>query len=268
MAVPAWGSTWGWQAAAAARGVAVGVLDLLLPPECLTCDQPVAAPGLFCQGCFAATAFVGTPCCDHCGRGFTHATQGATPVGRDRPVCPDCLANPPPWDRARAPLGYDDQARRLVLSFKRGDRTELAGPLAAMMHRSGAALLARADLLVPVPLHRWRLLARRYNQAALLALALGKLSGRPALPDALQRVRQTTSLGHFGAARREAELAGAIAVRPGRAARIVGRRVLLVDDVLTTGATCAACTLALLAAGAVGVDVLVASRVPDRRRGR
>ena len=260
--------TWGVRAATAARGAASGLLDLLLPPECLTCDQSVAAPGLFCSGCFAATAFIGTPCCDHCGRGFAHAGHGIASPDRVGPVCLDCAASPPPWERARAPLGYDAQARRLVLAFKRADRTELAEPLAAMMHRVGAPLLARAELIVPVPLHRSRLLARRYNQAALLALALRRLSGRPALPDALARTRQTRKLGHFGAARRASEVAGAFVVRPHRAARIAGRRVLLVDDVLTTGATCAGCTLALLAAGAAGVDVLVASRVPDRRRER
>ena len=265
--------TWGRQAAVAARdaawdaawGAARDVLDLLLPPECLTCDQPVAEPGLFCPACFAATAFIGAPCCDHCGRGFTDASQGFVVDGRERGVCAGCAGNPPPWRQARAPLGYDAQARRLVLAFKHGDRTELAGALAAMMQRAGAALLQRAEVIVPVPLHRRRLLARRYNQAALLALALQRLSGRPALPDLLRRTRHTVSLGHLDATQREAVVAGAFVVRPHRAARMAGRRVLLVDDVMTTGATAAACTLALLAAGAASVDVLVAARVPDRR---
>ncbi len=261
-----WGQMprWGWQAATAARGAGKGLLDLLLPPECLTCDQPVAAPGLFCAGCFAATAFVTALCCDHCGRGFAHAGQGMA-AGRERPVCADCAASPPPWGRARAPLGYDEQARRLVLSFKNGDGGALAQPWAAMIHRAGEALLARADVMVPVPLHRRRLLARRYNQAALLALALRKLSGRPALPDALARTRRTTPLGRLDATRRASEVAGAFVVRPHRAAQLAGRRVLLVDDVLTTGSTCAACTLALLQAGAASVDVLAAARTPDRR---
>ena len=261
--------TWGRQAAVAARGMAWSaarrLLDLLLPPECLTCDQAVAEPGLLCPACFAATKFVGTPCCDHCGCGFTHVDRGAVVDGRAWPVCVACAGNPPPWQQARAPLGYDAQAKRLVLGFKYGDRPELAGALAGMMHRAGAALAQRAEVIVPVPLHRRRLLARRYNQAALLALALQRLSGRPAVPDLLRRTHHTVPLGHLGAMQREAVVAGVFVVRPHRAARVVGRRVLLVDDVMTTGATAAACTLALLAAGAASVDVLVAARVPDPR---
>ncbi len=139
--------------------------------------------------------------------------------------------------------------------------------LAAYMARAGAELLANADILVPVPLHRARLFRRRYNQAALLASALGRAVSRPALLDALRRERGTAPLGTKSAEERAAALAGAIDVRPSRATRIAGHRVLLVDDVMTSGSTANACAAVLLAAGAVAVDVLAAARVPDPRLG-
>ena len=237
-----------------------GLLDLLLPPHCLTCDAPVEAPGRFCGACFRATGFISDPCCGRCGVPFEHAGQG----GREL-LCPGCRERPPPWGRARGALRYDAQSRRIVLAFKYHDRTEYAAALAPLMARAGAALLREAEVIVPVPLHRLRLLSRRYNQAALLARALGRLSGRPVVPDALRRLRATVPLGELGAAARAETVQGAFALRPGRAGRIEGRRVLLVDDVMTSGATCAACSRALLAAGAAGVDVLVAARVPDPR---
>jgi ComF family protein len=243
------------------RGVGRRALDALLPPQCLTCDAPVDAPGRFCPACFAATRFVVEPCCRKCGVPFPHVDA----AGPDR-LCPACTAHPPPWDRARAALVYDAQARRIVLPLKYADRLELAQAIAPLMARAGADLLADAELIVPVPLHRRRLIARRYNQAALLARALARLAHRPTLPDALVRTRATTPLGSLGAAARAAAVAGAFAVRPTRLAAVADRRVLLIDDVLTSGATCSACTLALLEAGATDVDVLVAARVPDPRR--
>jgi ComF family protein len=135
------------------------------------------------------------------------------------------------------------------------------------MARAGAALLRDSDLLVPVPLHRRRLIQRRYNQAGLLARAVGRLAHKPALPDALRRTRVTRSLGELSAEERARVVDNAFEVRPNRAARVAGQRVLLIDDVLTSGATCGACTRALLAAGATAVDVLVAARVPDPRLG-
>jgi ComF family protein len=166
---------------------------------------------------------------------------------------------------ARAALRYDTQGRRLILPFKHADRTELASVLAPHMARAGAALLRDADLLVPVPLHRGRLFRRRYNQAALLAQAVARIADRPAVPDALRRERATASLGEKSATERTAEVAGAFAVRPSRAKQIVGKQVLLIDDVMTSGATANACADVLLAAGATSVDVLVAARVPDPR---
>ena len=234
------------------------LLDLLLPPQCLTCDQPVGTPGQFCAACFRRTHFIAEPCCVACGRPFGAIAQG----GVDR-ICADCVARPPSWGEGRAALAYDDQARRILLPFKYGDRTETAAALAPFMARAGARLLARADLLIPVPLHRWRLLGRRYNQSALLARALSRLSGRPAILDGLQRVRRTPPLGALSAAHRAAALSGAFAVTPARAGMLRDARVLLIDDVLTTGATAEACTAVLLAAGVGGVDVLAAARVGD-----
>ncbi len=230
-------------------------LDVLLPPRCLTCDMAVAAPGQMCSTCFRATAFVTEPCCIRCGTPFRHAGQGGRAM-----TCDACLQHPPPWRQGRTALRYDDQARRIILPLKHGDRVELASALAGHMARAAAPLLREADLLVPVPLHRRRLLARRYNQSALLALAMGRLAGRPVVVDALARTRPTPSLA--GKTRRERAdiVAGAFDVRPRRRDRIAGRHVLLVDDVLTTGATAAMCTTALLAAGAAQVDLVVGAR--------
>lgn len=230
-------------------------LDLVLPPCCLTCDMAVSAPGQMCGACFQATSFVTEPCCTRCGMPFRHAGQGGRAM-----ACDACTRHPPPWTQGRAALRYDDQARRIILPLKHGDRVELASALAAHMARVGAALLREADLLVPVPLHRRRLLARRYNQSALLARALGRVAGCPVAVDALWRTRPTASMA--GRTRRErAEIvAGAFAVRPSAVARLADRRIVLVDDVLTTGATAAACTAALLAAGAEQVDLVVGAR--------
>lgn len=237
-------------------------LDVLLPPQCLTCDAQVDAPGQLCAECFGRTAFITDPCCGRCGAPFEAAGQDAR-YRAAALTCGKCQEQPPPWGRARAALRYDDQTRRIVLPFKYGDRTEIAKALAPHMARAGSALLRGADVLVPVPLHRLRLLSRRYNQAALLAQALSRLSGRPAALDALRRTRATQQLAHMSPKSRDAEVAGAFAVRPRRLARIEGAQVLLIDDVLTSGATAAACARALLAAGAAGVDLLVAARASD-----
>src|SRR5271168_306343 len=181
------------------RAAGRAALDLLLPPQCLTCDAPVDAPGRFCPDCFRHTGFITEPCCQRCGVPFAHASQG----GMEK-LCPGCRDHPPPWDRARAALRYDAQSRRIVLTLKYSDRTEHAAALAPMMARAGAALLRDADLLVPVPLHRRRLIARRYNQAALLANAVARYAGKPVLPDALRRTRVTMPLGDLSAEERAA----------------------------------------------------------------
>ena len=235
------------------------VLNLLLPPSCLTCDAEVDGFGRFCAACFAQAQFISQPFCRRCAAPFSHAAQFVNGV------CPHCAQAPPPWEQARAALRYDVHSRRMILLLKHNDRPELARALAPMMVRAGAALLEAADLLVPVPLHPARLRARRYNQAALLAREIGRLTQVPTRLDALVRLRATQSLGDLSADQRAAMVAGAFAPRRGAVAWLMGRRIVLVDDVLTSGATGGACTLALLAAGATRVDVLVAARVPDPR---
>ena len=148
-------------------------LDLLLPPSCVACDGPIEAPGKLCPDCFRGTGFITAPCCAVCGAPFDAVAQGEADG-----LCAACQTARPDYDRARAALRYDDGARRLILPFKHGDRVELAKTLAPMMARAGAELLRDADFLVPVPLHRWRLFRRRYNQAALLAHALARISVR------------------------------------------------------------------------------------------
>jgi ComF family protein len=235
-------------------------LDLLLPPRCAACDNPVTAQGQLCSGCFAQTHFVTVPFCLLCGVPFASVEQGGT----DR-MCPSCRADRPVFREARAPLRYDEQARRLILPFKHADRVELAAVLAPMMVRAGAELLRRADVLVPVPLHRRRLFRRKYNQAAVLAFAVGRLASRPVLPDALIRTRQTAPLDEKSPEERASEVAGSLQVRPSRRLAVTGRTVLLIDDVMTSGATANACATSLLEAGAKAVDVLLAARVPDPR---
>jgi ComF family protein len=157
---------------------------------------------------------------------------------------------------------YDDGSRKLVLGFKHGDRTYAAGALAAWMHRAADEFISAADFLVPVPLHRWRLFKRRYNQSSLLAHALGRLAGKPVLPHLLRRIRATPSQGHRKRKERQENVRGAFAITGHE--QIAGKNIVLVDDVLTTGATVEECSRVLLDAGAARVDVLVLSRVKSR----
>jgi len=247
-----------WQAGRA-------VFDLLLPPSCPTCDAPVDAPGLMCAACFRDVTLLAEPLCRHCGSPFPYRGAGVIKDGGRMLLCPACAKSPPSFGRARAALLYDAGARRLILPLKHADRTELAFVLALHMARAGAAFLLAAELLVPVPLHRRRLLSRRYNQAALLARALSRRAHVPMLPDALVRRRPTAPLGEMSATQRAAEVAEAFTLRPSRADAVRGRRVLLIDDVLTSGATANECARTLLAGGAASVDVLAAARVPDPR---
>ena len=175
--------------------------------------------------------------------------------------CGACASRPPAFDRVRAVMGYGDVARHLVLNFKHGDRTDGSPAYGAWRVRAGRALLVDADVIAPIPLHWRRLFSRRYNQAALLSAEIARLTGRPQCPDLLVRTRHTPSQGRLSPAQRRRNVRGAFAVDPRRAATVAGQRVLLVDDVMTTGATISACAKALRRAGASGVDALVLARV-------
>jgi ComF family protein len=237
-------------------------IDAALPPNCLACMAEVEADGQLCRDCFGKTNFIAAPFCGRCGVSMPGITARQTV-----PVCENCAIDPPRYRAARAAMIYDDMAKRLILPFKYADRPEAARGLARLMARPGAELLSRADLIVPVPLHRSRLRARGYNQAALLARALGRIAGRRVCLDPLLRLKSTQPLHRLGRDARQMVLEGAITVRPSRAARISGASVLLVDDVLTSGATASACAAVLLAAGAVSVDVLALARVIDPQSG-
>jgi ComF family protein len=242
------------------HALARAALDIALPPCCAACDMRVAEPGMLCAACFATTVFVTDPVCAACGLPFSSAGRAGT-----QGVCATCTADPPPWRTARAAFMYEAHGRALVLKLKHADREDIAAMLASHMARAGRKLLALADVLVPVPLHRWRRIRRGFNQSALLAQALSRTSGVPPVLNAVRRVRRTPSLGPLSASSRLLALEDAFAVPPRQRPNLAGKGVLLIDDVMTSGATARACTRALLDAGARHVDVLVASRVADPR---
>jgi ComF family protein len=230
------------------------LVDAIFPPRCITCAEATEAPHGLCPACWADTHFITGAACSKCGTPLV----GEAGAGD---LCDGCLRHPPAWDRGRAAVLYAGAGRRAVLALKHADRLDLARPLATWMATAGRDVLAEADLVAPVPLHWRRLIRRRYNQSAELARRLGRAGSRPVVVDLLRRTRATTPQEAMDRAGRHANQAGAMGVTPRRADAVAGRAVLLVDDVLTSGATLSACTEACRAAGAARVDVLVLARV-------
>jgi ComF family protein len=233
--------------------VARSVLDKLLPPRCIGCGAIVEDAGL-CGACWGSLQFLGPPACSCCAYPFEYEMPEET-------LCTACLREHPEFDRARSVFAYDDSSRSLVIEFKHADKTFAAPTLAGMMRRAGADLLDDAGLITPVPLHPRRLFARRYNQAALLATALARQTGAPLSVDLLVRRRHTKPQGRMSATARRRNVQGAFTIRPKDKRRLEGKRVLLIDDVLTTGATVGECARVLRRAGASAVDVLTLARV-------
>jgi ComF family protein len=241
-----------------ARGLRASLrlgLDTALPPLCPSCRDLVTDNGL-CPTCWSKLAFIAPPYCPRLGIPFAYDPGPGI-------LSMQAIADPPAYQRARAAVRYDDVARKLVQAFKYGDRIDLSPLLGRWMSRAGRDLFAGADALVPVPLHWRRLWARRFNQSAALAEAISRESGIAVAHAPLRRVKATAQQVGLSRAERATNVQGAFRVAPAAKREVAGRRLILIDDVLTSGATSDACARALLRAGAAQVDVLVFARVVD-----
>ena len=229
------------------------LLNLLFPPQCLACDALVPEHGTLCLPCWQGVEFITDPACARCGYPFDFS------IGNDM-LCAQCLETPPSFGQARSAFRYNEASRPLITRLKFNDQTLLAKTYAPWLLAAGRHLVEDSDLILPVPLHYWRFVKRRYNQSALLAQALGKQSGLPVLVDGLSRRRSTRPQMELPRKERLKNVKGAFAVPPRHGPRIRGKAILLVDDVMTTRATAEECSLVLLAAGAKTVNILTLGR--------
>jgi ComF family protein len=243
------------RAADGVRALLRAVLDLALPRLCAVCREPVEGHGL-CPGCWSKLSFISRPYCERLGIPFVYDPGPGI-------LSMEAIADPPAYHRARAAVRFDEISRALVHALKYGDRLDLAPMMGRWLYQAGREILAEADALVPVPLHWRRNWARRFNQSAMLAAAVSAESGVPVVADVLKRVKATAQQVGLSRSERAANIQGAFRVPKEHKAAVVGRRLIVVDDVLTSGATVEGCARALLRAGAANVDVLVFARVAD-----
>ncbi|MCQ0970900.1 double zinc ribbon domain-containing protein [Paracoccus sp. TK19116] len=237
-----------------------GALRIVYPPQCLACGGGVAEDGSLCPDCWRETEFVTRPACTRCGVPLPGDGLHEAESHAEGDLCDDCILIPRPWQHGRAAMVYAGTARRLVLALKHGDRPDLAPPLAAWLARAAAPLVQPGTIVVPVPVHWRRMLKRRYNQAELLSRHLALHHGLLHLPDALKRIAGRPGQDHRNLTERFENVAGTIVANPRRAALLQDKSVLLVDDVMASGATLAASAEALALAGAASVSVCVLAR--------
>jgi len=234
-------------------------LDTILPPRCVVTGEMVDRQGMVAPNAWAELDFINHPLCDKCGVPFGFEVDGVE--GEDGTHCLQCIDYPPVFDSARASLKYNDQSRDLILGFKHADQTHAALAFVPWLKMAGAGMLEDADALIPVPLHRWRLLRRRYNQSAMIAHFLSKEVRVPVLHQGLVRTRATPTQGHLNFEQRRKNVKHAFSVNEKYSDDIKGKTLLLIDDVYTTGSTVKECTKALKKAGAKEVHILTLARV-------
>ncbi len=232
------------------------LLNLLFPPQCLVCLLTVATHGTLCPECWGKVGFIADPYCECCGHPFDYSLgKGA--------LCAGCMQAPPAFAKARSVFRYDDASRALVTKLKYADQIHLSAIYGAWLARFGKELAQESDVIVPVPLHYWRFVGRRYNQSASMAYSMQKHCALPVIPDAVKRTRRTKPQPGLTRRQRKENVRGAFLVPARSAARLKNKRVLLIDDVMTTHATIGECAKALLKAGAAQVNVLTLARKAD-----
>lgn len=229
-------------------------IDAVLPPRCIVTGDIVPAQGMISPKAWSGLDFIAEPCCKTCGFPFAFGE------GSDS-ACAACLADPPPFEKARSAVQYNDASRKVILEFKHGDQLHAVTAFLPWLKRAANDMPAQADFIIPVPLHRRRLIARRYNQSAIIASAFGKDTEIPVLIDGLIRTRHTPSQGYMNAKDRTQNVRKAFSINPKHEHLIERKNILLIDDVYTTGATVKECTETLLKAGAAMVNVLTVARV-------
>lgn len=229
------------------------ILNILFPPQCLNCQCRVPTHGTLCIPCWQQIHFITEPMCECCGLPFDYDIgEGA--------LCGICMNKRPDYNRARAAFRYDEHSRKLITRFKYSDQTQLAKIYGNWLARAGEGLLKQSDIIIPVPLHYFRFVHRRFNQSALLAHILSKKTGIKYLPNALIRIRKTTPQTGLTSKQRETNVKGAFSANKRYLEQIKGKNILLVDDVMTTGSTITQCSKVLLKSGAAQVNVLTLAR--------